>query len=170
MLIRKIKSIGCWDPNKINEKINRSDATIPGDTISDLKTDQNGLSVWYTPDLEEENIAPILAAIAVSRDAVQKVSYVVLEESELERMEIYAKQVDGLAPGITDRTILSCHHDLVDIDYKRLGILADYISSLIKAQKGKTKNERAIKGYINNLIQTNRIEKDSLKEGILKSI
>ena len=58
MLIRKIKSIGCWDPVKIKEKINRDDATTPGDAIADLKTDHNCLSVWYTPDLDEQNVLP----------------------------------------------------------------------------------------------------------------
>lgn len=166
MLIRRIKSIGCWDPDKIREKINREDATFPGDTISDLKTDHNGLSVWFTPDLTENSLKPILAAMAVSRDALQKMTYVVLDEAELDKIEIYAKETDGIAPGVTDKSILARHRDLIDIDYTRMGLLANYIGSLISSNKGKTANDKMMRNYINGLISAGSIDKNSLKDGI----
>ena len=166
MLIRKIKSIGCWNPDNIRKNIKREDATFQGDSIADLKTEHNGLSVWFTPDLEEESLKPILAAMAVSRDSLQKITYVVLDEKELERLEIYAEQVNGIAPGVTDKSILNRHRDLTDIDYKRMGMLSEYICSLIKMNKGTTLNIMKMKNYINDLISQGSIDKNSLKESI----
>lgn len=170
MLIRKIKSIGCWDPAKIKEKINRDDATTPGDAIADLKTDHNSLSVWYTPDLDEKNVLPVIAAIAASRDSIQKVTYVVLDEDRLTELEIKPKQVEGLAPGIEDESILSRHYDLINIDYKRLGLLATYIQDLVDAKTGKTVSDKRLMNYINEMIEKGKINKDNLKAGIKQSL
>lgn len=168
MLIRKIKSIGCWDPKTFKDKIHRDDVTTPGDAIADLKTDQNGLSVWFTPDLEDENIYPVIAAIAINRDSIQKVTYVVLEEEKLHSLGIEHKQIPGVAPGIADSEILNRHFDLIDIDYKRLGLLAEYIQDLIKNKDGKTINEKQIEKYIREMIETKQIDVDNLKDGIRK--
>ena len=43
MLIRSIASLARWDGTTI---VNRPDATIAGDVISDLRTQSNTLSVW----------------------------------------------------------------------------------------------------------------------------
>lgn len=166
MLIRKIKSIGCWDPSKIRDKIHRDDATTPGDTIADLKTEKNGLSVWYTPNTDEENIYPIVAAIATSRESIQKMTYVVLDEEELSNIGIQHVQTDGIAPGVTNPEILNRHYDLINIDYKRIGLLADYIHQLIEGQKGRTISDKKMIQFIRRLIEEGGINKDELKPGI----
>ena len=170
MLIRKIKSIGCWDPNTFKKKIHRDDATTPGDAIADLKTDQNGLSVWFTPDLDDKNIYPVIAAIAINRDTIQKVTYVVLDEKRLQSLGIEHKQISGIAPGIVDEDILNRHFDLIDIDYKRLGLLADYIQELITNKAGKTINDKQLEEYINQMIENDQINVDNLKVGIKNSL
>lgn len=170
MLIRKIKSIGCWDPKTFKDKIHRDDATTPGDAIADLKTDQNGLSVWFTPDLEDEHIYPVIAAIATNRDSIQKVTYVVLDEEKLHTLGIEHEQIPGVAPGIIDSQILNRHFDLIDIDYKRLGLLAEYIQDLIKKKRGKTINEKQLGKYINQMIENKQINVDNLKVGIKNSL
>ena len=166
MLIRKIKSIGCWDPATIKEKIEREDATTPGDTIADLKTEKNRLSVWYTPNTEEENIYPIIAAIATNRESLQKMTYVVLDEGELSRLGIEYVQTDGIAPGITNPDILQRHHDLINIDYKRIGLLAEYIHKLIEKKNGETISDKKMIKFINRLIDEGSISKEELKPRI----
>lgn len=170
MLLRRIKSIGCWNPQTYKDKINREDYSTPGDTLSDLKTDNNGLSVWFTPDLDETNIKPLLAAMAVGRDSIQKMTYVVLDENRLLSMGIEKKPVLGLAPGISDEAILKSHYDLTDIDYKRIGPLANYIEELIEGNHAKTVNEKDLEKYINELIDNDKICTEDLKDGIKNRI
>lgn len=170
MLIRKIKSISCWDIDRIKEKIHREDATAPGDSIADLRTVNNRLSVWYTPDLEDKNLMPVLTAMALGRDSIQKFTYVVMDEAALADMGISATGVKGAAPGVSDPDILNRHRDLTDIDHKRLGMLAEYIFRLVKNRSGRTISEKDIKKNIHQLISECRIEKDGLNSGIGKDL
>lgn len=125
-IFAKLSQWGLGNPNRVND-IKRKDADIPGDTIADLKTDKNGLSVWMTPDLDDKNVMPLITAIAMNRDKIQKVSYVVMDKDELSDIEIQANEVPGLAPGVVDNDLLARHHDFQDIDYTRIGKLANYI-------------------------------------------
>jgi hypothetical protein len=170
MLIRRIKSIGCWNPNTYSNKIKRDDYSTPGDTIGDLKTDKNGLSVWSTSDLEEAHIKPLLAAMALGRDSIQKMCYVALDEERLKSIGIETAQVEGLAPGVCDQEILNSHHDLTFIDYKRMGLLAKYIEDLVRNNEAKTVNEKKLEEYIRELIEDGRIITDNLKDGIKEKI
>lgn len=163
MLIRKIKNLGCWDRENIKTSIARADADIPGDTISDLRTANNALSVWYTPDLDSSNLDPILAALAVNMDSVQKFSYVIMDESELHDIEIECATIIGCAPGVKEE-VLKLHRDLLHIDYTRLGKLANYIYDLKEAGKIRTVSKTEVKKLVNRLIEEGKIKKEELKE------
>lgn len=80
MLIRMITGISKWNGSKV---VNREDAYICGDAISDLRTRDNKLSVWKadTP----EDIDDAIVALALNRDSIQKISCFLLNENDLEK-------------------------------------------------------------------------------------
>lgn len=75
-----ISSISRWDGSR---SVNRKDAFICGDAISDLRTTNNELSVWKADT--QEDIEDAIVALALNRDSVSKLSYFLLEEDELKK-------------------------------------------------------------------------------------
>lgn len=130
-----LSNINKWDGSK---KINRPDAFINGDTLSDLRTTDNSLSVWKADTSEDLNDA--LVALALNRDKVDKIAYCFLDETILNRIEIQLSgEKQGAGPGL-DSVILSKHRDLIDLDFWRLGYLAEYMLSLLN----DTNNQKVI--------------------------
>lgn len=126
MLIRGIASLARWDGTTC---VNRPDATTAGDVISDLRTQNNTLSVWRADS--EEDIKDALVALSLNRNDVSKVVALLLDEDELAAMQItYSDKMPGKAPGAVD-SIKQKHRDLLEIDYKRLGILSDYMMKIV---------------------------------------
>lgn len=166
MLLRMIGSISKW--NALG-KINRPDAGICGDAISDLRTKENKLSVWKADS--QKDIDDAAVALALNRDNIQKLSYVLLDEKELSKMEIEISYVNipGDVACIKDKDLLKKHRDLIDIDYWRLGFLAEYMQKLvIKNINVKTFTVNDIKNLLfnykkNDIIDTEKV-KNSLKE------
>lgn len=126
MLIRSIASLARWDGTTI---VNRPDATIAGDVISDLRTQSNTLSVWCADS--EEDINDAIVAMSLNRTEVSKMIALLLDEKDLAAMQISSlSENPGKAPGAVD-SIKKKHRDLVEIDYKRLGELADYMMKVV---------------------------------------
>ena len=92
-----ISSIGRWDGSQI---IERDDALFTGDAISDLRTSNNTLSVWLISYKSELN--DILIALALSRNKIDKLSYVEIEEAFIDDLKIEAKEALSLAKGFDD--------------------------------------------------------------------
>ena len=129
MLIRLISNISKWDGSII---IKRKDPSICGDAISDLKTSNNRLSVWKADSPDDINDA--IVALALNRDNVSKMNYLLLKEEDLTELEIeIADDELGKAAGL-DETLLKKHRDLIEIDYVRLGELAQYMHKLAKEE------------------------------------
>lgn len=126
MLIRSIASLARWDGTTV---VNRPDATIAGDVISDLRTQGNTLSVWCADSKEDINDA--IVAMSLNRTDVSKMIALLLDEKDLAAMQIsFSSDNPGKAPGAVD-SIKNKHRDLVEIDYKRLGELSDYMMKVV---------------------------------------
>lgn len=130
MLVRMLSSISKWDGST---KVSRKDHFIPADTISDLRTTGNTLSTW---ECTAADIEDAVMALALNRAKVQKLTVALLQPEELQKIEIYhSASVPGKAPGCNDPLILGKHRDLVELDYWRIGYLAEHILELVKDQK-----------------------------------
>ena len=126
MLIRSIASLARWDGTTV---VNRPDATIAGDVISDLRTQRNTLSVWCADSQEDINDA--IVAMSLNRTDVAKMIALLLDEDDLAAMQITSSSENpGKAPGAVD-SIKNKHRDLVEIDYKRLGELSEYMMKVV---------------------------------------
>lgn len=123
MLIRMISGISKWDGSKA---VNRKDYYICGDAIGDLRTTDNKLSVWKADTQEDINDA--IVALALNRDSVSKLSYFLLKEEDLDKMDIkISDEQVGVAAGL-DSQILTKHRDLKKVNhYLRIFIISYYI-------------------------------------------
>lgn len=160
-LIRMISSISKWNGSR---KVNRTDATICGDAISDLRTTDNKLSVWIGDN--EEDIDDAIVALALSRDDVQKVECFELDEKKLSEMEITTAEEKGKVGGLNE-AILCKHRNLVEIDYKRLGILADYMACLASNEQNRiTRTPSSIKELLRRYEREGKIKRNMVKPHI----
>lgn len=129
MVLRGLLYPNKWDPVK---DVDRKDAFLAGDNVTELRTTKNMLSVWLANN--EEDIEDAIAAMALNKDQPCKMVGYLMDEKELEDLEI--KMVDnekGKALG-ADETILAKHRNLIELDYWRLGYLTQYMIGLSKDQ------------------------------------
>lgn len=164
MLIRFISSISKWDESKV---INRPDAFICGDAISDLRTTDNNLSVWKADS--EEDIEDAIVALALNRDAVEKIIYILIREEDLAKLEIeISDKKAGKAPGLRD-SILNKHRDLIELDFWRIGFLAEYMLRLAKDEKHRKLYSKAdVKMLLNKYKE--RIDIDNMSEKLKEKL
>lgn len=160
-----IGSIPRWDGS---QKIEREDALFTGDAIADLRTQGNTLSVWYSEDGSDLN--DILVALALNRTRIEKLCYVILDETYISNLNIHLNKIPGSAPGINNQQILDKHRDLTEIDYWRLGLIAEHIYKRVQEDQKrvvtKSQLESLIRDYINNgIVDTSQLTA-SIKESL----
>lgn len=167
MLLRMISSLNKWDAN--SNPIEREDASYPADSVTDLKTTRNKLSVWKANSDAETNDA--IVAMALGRTSIDKLCFVYLDETELSKIGIEAIQDEpGLAPGMAKPEVLNRHMNLQHLDYMRLGNLTGYIFNQIDSENCiiKTKKElvNLLASYKENGIVTLANMNDQLKKSL----
>ena len=162
MLLRKIQSKGRWNNKQIPNLIHRNDALFTGDAIADLRTRSNTISVWHTPDLTDANLKPILTAMALNCDKIDKVFYVALDEDVLQSKGLMFKAVPGDCEAVTDQSILDRHHDIYEVDYWHLGILAEYIYEQIEQGKVYNKSKAVLLQWAKDLIASNQADPNKM--------
>lgn len=164
MLIRGIASVSRWDGST---RVTRDDATTAGDVISDLRTTQNTLSVWNAET--NDAVDDAVVAIALGRTSISKVVALQLDEAELNRMEIYLKDEPGKANGAID-AIKNNHRNMLEIDYKRLGLLSNYMLDLCRKGEFRIqKSESEVAHLIKRYIDEDKIKADEMGEDLQNS-
>lgn len=165
MIIRKIDAITKWNNPR---SVNRPDPTVPGDTLSELKTKENKLSVWLADS--DEDIEDAVAALSLSRDDTDRLCFIVLDEEKLSSLDIQVKDdEEGDAQGASEE-ILKKHRNLVELDHKRLGQLAEYmIEQARNSNNRKTFTETTVKNILNRYKGT-KIEVQKVKKNILRKL
>lgn len=126
--IRKIESIGRWDGS--SDPIYEGAFSSGDILLTELKTANNTLSLWgYNTEDEKKEV---LAAIALTRQHIQRLAYVVLDDTRINELGIPLVPEKGVSEGIIKEEILQRHVNLDKIDFWRLGYVAEYISQLAK--------------------------------------
>ncbi len=165
MILRKIDAITKWNNPK---SVNRPDPTVPGDTLSELKTKENKLSVWLANS--EEDIEDAVAALSLSKDDTDRLCLLLLDEEKLSSFDIAVlDDQEGDAQGASEE-ILKKHRNLVELDHKRLGQLAEYmIQQANDTNNRKTFSEVKVKNILNKYKGT-KIEPQKVKKNILRKL
>ena len=96
---------------------------VPADPLGDLATKDNRLSVWEVA-FDHSNLERIVRALAVSRDRIADMGYVLFDSSLLEGAGINAAVENGATP---DEGANSWHRDLIDLSGNKLVLLTRLI-------------------------------------------
>lgn len=167
MLVRMLGSMAKWNGGVT---VTRPDGFLPADTISDLRTQKNTISTWEYQD-ESQEIDDIVVALALNREKAQKMAVVLLDPSELQKLEICHSSAElGKSPGCMN-DILKKHRDLVDLDYWRIGYLAEYILELVKDKKNyRTFTEKKVRQLLDNYRAANKIDQSKVNKSLQKDM
>lgn len=164
--IRKINSPSHWDKTQVNLY---DKSFCSGDILlSELKTEKNQLSIWGFED--DSEIEGLLVAIALNRDNIQKLFYVIMDEGKIDTLEIPKSSEQGRADGLNRQDILEKHVNMNGIDFWRLGYIAEYMFDLTidKNTKGDI-TEKALYELIDKYIQKGWIDTSLMKPTLLES-
>lgn len=158
MYIRVVTNISRWNGST---PVHRPDAKVCGDSITDLKTNKNALSIWKVTD--NAQIEESIAVIALGRDRLGKVSYVCLEEDVIEsQIKLSVNEVKGGCKAIKQINILERHRDLVELDSTQLEALSCYMLDQVKRNQCDTKDNKQLTGIILKMIEDNKVNPDKI--------
>lgn len=158
LVVRFIKS-SRWDPP---DGIWLKSGDYPADTLVDLETRNNALSIYFVQT--EAEIERLVAAIAASRDFINNVDYALFNLSDFNRIGIELAENRGETP---DQQVNAWHRDVIQMSVHRIIELVKVIWSARKerVQQKRIKEllvESAVEGYI----QRDLIKKDKMREQI----
>ncbi len=181
LLVRKIEK-GKWHSNKALHV-----ADIRADAITKcMRTSSDSLSTWqidlnskigiFEDDTRNKindkalagiNEAVLALATGPSQRRIDAFDIVLLEPKELENGNLEVVQKDGITlVGDLKKT----HHDIVNLTYAKLGIMAKFISREVYENNQVRRSRLQIIKTLINAIQAGRLDLHSLHENIQKAI
>ena len=134
---------------------------ISADAVTgDLRTQDNSLSFWRCTSGTLEEIDEVALAIAAGRDYVAKVEIVLLKVEDL--------QADGQVLEDTKghtrvKDLVGLHVDVGQLDYVRLGKVADRVVSALKEQRHQLLTRVRVRKLIVSAVAAGRVSLDDLK-------
>jgi hypothetical protein len=123
-----------WHKSEAAPWLERGD--IPADPLADLATKENRLSVWEIA-VDRSNLERIVRAVAIGRDKIADMGYVLFDADILRAAGIETLAEDGNTP---DGGANSWHRDLIDLSGNKLTLLARLI--LEKGESGTVLKKR----------------------------
>ena len=97
------------------------DDDVPSDALGSFMTKDSALSVWAIED-DRSNLRRVIAALAASRDSIDKLDYALVDESALDITGVFLSRANGRSPDGGANALW--HQDLNGLSGKRLVALA----------------------------------------------
>lgn len=158
MYIRIVTNISRWDGST---PVHRLDARVCGDSITDLRTNQNALSIWKVTD--DAQIEEAIAVIALGKEHLGKVSYVCLDEDVIEnKIKLALSEVKGGCKAIKEKDILKRHRDVVELDSAQLEALSYYMLDQVKQNQCDTKDNKQLTDIILKMISEDKVDPNKI--------
>lgn len=160
VVVRKIDK-GKWLQNKILDG-----EDVSADAITNCtKTKNNSLSVWEVPN--EDQVDEAVLAILSGHDHLETFDIVVLQSTELMELGISLDHSKGIC-GVRD--LVDNHVDIIELTYRKLGILAEKITEGFQLGKVKRYRKTQLKALLLKAISDNRLDICDLSEYVRKKI
>lgn len=128
---------------------------LDGDAISDLRTTDNTLSLWYIDSEEELETAALALSASSKSEKIDSftVVWVPLEEIQAKGLSVVKSDGDTVVADL-----VKMHRDLNEITYGKLGSTAEVIMDALITEKHYKRFTRAqIKSALIEAYKTNRI-------------
>ncbi|MCK4296647.1 MAG: hypothetical protein KAX28_08360 [Candidatus Marinimicrobia bacterium] len=141
-----------------------SKGDLQADSIVDLSTKNNELSVWFIKD-DKSNLERIITALAARCDYLSNFDYALFNPKILEEKNIKKRRSKGSSAD--DEANELWHLNLYELSALKILSLAQHIFN-----DGKIKRiqEKQIGKYINKGLQEGKIKPEVLKDGIKSKI
>src|SRR5437588_6099649 len=94
---------------------------VPADALSDLRANNNELSVWRV-ELDQSNLNAAIVAAASNRDRLDKLDYVLFDEAILPAIPIKCVRSEGNTPHVSANAEI--HSDLIELTVRTIARLA----------------------------------------------
>jgi hypothetical protein len=120
LLLRTVRE-NRWHKSEATQWLDKGD--VPADPLADLQTTQNRLSVWEVA-VDRSNVERIVRAMAVGRDRIADMGYVLFDSSLLSTAGITHQVERGTTP---DEGANGWHLHLVDLSGNKLVMLTKLI-------------------------------------------
>ncbi len=142
----------------------------PADCVSELRTDENALSV-YLVDLREPEawIARVAAAIATKSESLRKMDFFYLSTDLLERLSVKVVQTPGKTP---DAIVNAWHFELQELTATKLAEIAREVRVIIGAYEDSTVRllRSAVEKELRAALAERRFASVDLNEKLAKSL
>ena len=163
-LARKI-TLAKW---KVNREL--SEGEISADAVTaDLRTRENKLSFWRCGS--ETEVEDAALAIAATRDNVDKLDIVWVDEGELKTNGQTLEDTEGQTP-VTE--LIERHVDVCRLDYVRLGNVAHHVITAIEEERWIRLSKGRVANILVAAVEQERVNlndlKPSLQKDVLKSL
>tara|TARA_R110002033_G_scaffold40631_3_gene81046 strand:- start:134 stop:625 length:492 start_codon:yes stop_codon:yes gene_type:complete len=160
LLVRKINR-SKW-PNSDNTDV----FEISSDAITScLRSTRNTLSVWKIDS--EKDLDEAVLALAASFQRLESIDVVLLEGQDLVKANINCIQTKGIT---LVKDLEQTHYDLSELNYFKVGLVAEHIAQRIYLKKIKRYTVTDLKRVLNKAIEDNRLKMEDLNESVRKKI
>jgi hypothetical protein len=161
-LARKV-SFAKWEPKHGVEK-----GEIPADAVTlDLRTFDNGLSLWKCEKASLEDVTQVALALAAEAERVDKIDVVWVEQSDLEDKKVILKNTDGKTPVAS---LVKNHVDALHLDLVRLGIVANSISKAFQEGHKYRFTEKKVRDILVEAVISKQVDLKNLKEKVRNDV
>lgn len=141
---------------------------IQGDAISDLRTRGNTLSVWRIDGLEELDEAILALAASSQTSAIENMCVVWIPEEEFVKNGILID--DGIKGDTIVKDLEETHRDLIQINYRSLGIISEIIMNEVISNHYKRVGKGAVKKALVQAYLAHRITENICTDTLLGEV
>ena len=136
---------------------------VPADALTDLRANNNELSVWSV-ELDRSNLDIALAAVASSRERLDKLDYTLLDEAILPEIPITCVGSEGDTPHLTANT--AQHRALIELTVQKVAQLAH---AMMPLSRGRV-TETGVKRLLRDALQRGMLERARIKPKLLHEL
>lgn len=141
---------------------------IPADAITvDLRTRQNKLSLWQCEPTNDSDIKDIALALASKNAYTSKIDIAWISEDDLEGDD---QIIQHTVSDIPVQDLANRHVDLCEMNYKRLGSIADRLRIAITSGSYRRFRESEVIAILKSAVSNNRLEFTALDENLRKKL
>ena len=136
---------------------------MPADPMTDLKTEDNKLSMWHVED-DESNLDQVVTAIAATRDHLENVDCVLLDQRDIVHLDINVGRTAGDTP-LSEANLWHC--DMAHLSAQKLVELAGVMWERSRAER---RLKKAVRQLLVSAVESGRIDSSGLKETLRNEI
>jgi hypothetical protein len=136
---------------------------LPADLLTDLRTNNNELSVWSI-ELDRSNLNSVLVAAASCRERLDKLDYALFDEQVLRALVIRCIKSEGATAHITANGAM--HRDLTELTVEKIVSLAQVMMPLERVRVTETQ----IKFLLLQALQSGALDRGRMAPKLLADL